>query len=280
MSLSSIQAAAEHTNAAIDTTSNVKSLEVATESPTNVILAVNESIFRVGDATGQQQLSSTTTTTSGDMHNNIRRSACFTPSLSTASTLSDDTDTSDDISSDDGTQQHHLHRYLPRQRQRQQTSLLQSIFRRPVCGIKRSSPDVSEEENEDDDDDEHLSLPMKKRPSLGSIKKANPVGSDDAGFDEPTDELQQQFDIPSSPGQRIEDTPLSSSMSSPYTSLFAASSSTSPYTSLFAEVDTSAATTSREPLIEIAPTHHHLAHPLSCPENSPRKMSAHDMIKN
>ena len=147
-------------------------------------------------------------------------------------------------------------------------------------GIKRSSPDVSEEENSEDDDDEYLSLPMKKRPSLCSIKKANPVGSGDAGFDEPTDEQQQQFDIPSSPGQRIEDTPLSSS-SSPYTSLFAASSSaTSPYTSLFAEVDTSAATTSREPLIEIAPTHHHLAHPLSCPENSPRKMSAQDMIKN
>ena len=279
MSLSPIQAATERTNATIDTTIvATKSLEVATESdsPTNVILAVNESIFHVGDATGQQ-LSSTTTTTDG-MHNNIRRSACFTPSLSTAalSTLSNDTDTSDDTISDDGEQ--HLHRYLPRQRQRQQTSPLQSIFRRPVCGIKRSSPDVSEEENEDDDD-EYLSLPMKKRPSLGSIKKANPVGSDDAGFDEPTDEQQQQFDIPSSPGQRIEDTPLSSS-SSPYTSLFAASSSTtSPYTSLFAEA--TAATTSREPLIEIAPTHHHLAHPLSCPENTPTKMkSAHDMIKN
>jgi len=278
MSLSSIQAAAEHTNAAIDTTIVAsKSLEVATEtdSPTNVILAVNESIFRVGE---QQQLSSTTT--SGVMNNSIRRSACFTPSLSTAalSTLSDDTDTSDDTISDDGKLQHQLHRYLPRQRQRQQTSPLQSIFRRPACGIKRSSPDVSEEENDDDDDDEYLSLPMKKRPSLCSIKKANPVGSDDAGFDEPTDEQQQQFDIPSSPGQRIEDTPLSTS-SSPYTSLFAASSSaTSPYTSLFAEA--TAASTSREPLIEIAPTHHYLAHPLSCPENSPRKMSAHDMIKN
>ena len=277
MSLSPIQAATERTNATIDTTiATSKSLGVATESdsPTNVILAVNESIFRVGDAIGQQ-LSSTTTATDGAMHNSIRRSACFTPSLSTAalSTLSDDTDTSDEFTSDDGEQ--HLHRYLPRQRQRQQTSPLQSIFRRPVCGIKRSSPDVSEEENEDDDD-EYLSLPMKKRPSLGSIKKANPVGSDDAGFDEPTDEQQQQFDIPSSPGQRIEDTPLSSS-SSPYTSLFAASSSTtSPYTSLFAEATT--ATASREPLIEIAPTHHHLSHPLS---NTPTKMkSAHDMIKN
>ena len=278
MSLSPIQAAAEHTNAVIDTTNVAsKSLEATeSDSPTNVILAVNESIFRVGEQ--QQGMMATSTTTSGVMHNNIRRSACFTPSLSTAalSSLSDDTDTSDDTNnSDDG---HHLHRYLPRQRQRQQTSPLQSIFRRPACGIKRSSPDVSEEENEEDDDDEYLSLPMKKRPSLCSIKKANPVGSDDAGFDEPTDEQQQQFDIPSSPGQRIEDTPLSSS-SSPYTSLFAASSSTtSPYTSMFAEA--TATTTSREPLIEIAPTHHHLAHPLSCPENSPKRKSAHDMIKN
>ena len=122
----------------------------------------------------------------------------------------------EELVSDSSDDEHH--HCSPMHRQRQQQQSFQSIFRRPICGVKRGF-----EDEDDDEEDEYLycNEPSKKRRCIApSICRSNPISSASSSDDGYEDTLP----------------PLSISTSS--SSVSPLSWSSSPYTSLFVEAAT------------------------------------------
>jgi len=137
----------------------------------------------------------------------------------------------------------------PMHRQRRQQQSFQSIFRRPVCGVKRGFED---EDDDEEDDYLYCNEPSKKRRCIApSICRSNPIGST------------------SSTDDGYEDTPPPlSTISTLSSSVSPLAWSSSPYTALFIEA---------EAVPVLNDNTRHLNHPLSFETSLPSVISDEDM---